>query len=164
MSDPLSHFDETGAATMVDVGAKAVTERIAIAGASVCMQPQTLQRILAHGVAKGDVMEVARIAGIMAAKKVDQLIPLCHQLNLTSVKIHFEPVVEASRLEITARVKTSGQTGVEMEALTAASVTALTVYDMVKAMDRAVRIEGIRLLEKCGGKSGHFVRSAQDEP
>ena len=157
---PLSHFDESGASRMVDVGAKPETERIARASAVVKMQAATMVLIRDRKVAKGDVLEVARLAGIMAAKKTAELIPLCHPLPLTSVTIDFAfPGDDSVRIEATAKV--FGRTGVEMEALTAVSVAALTVYDMCKAADRAMTIESIRLEEKSGGKSGHFSR---DEP
>jgi len=153
----LSHFDESGAARMVDVGAKAETERIARASAIVRMQPSTLALIRDKQVSKGDVLEIARIAGIMAAKKTSDLIPLCHPLPLTSIKLEFSfSGEEFLRIEATAKV--FARTGVEMEALTAVSVAALTVYDMCKAVDRAMSIESVRLDEKDGGKSGHFVR------
>ena len=149
----LSHLDEKGAARMVDVSAKAETEREAVAEALVVMQAATLALIQEGGLPKGDVIAVARIAGIMAAKRTSDLIPMCHPLAITGVKVDLEPD-DAATLRITARVKTTGKTGVEMEALTAASVAALTVYDMCKAVDRGMRIEGVRLLEKRGGKSG----------
>ncbi|MBF0369540.1 MAG: cyclic pyranopterin monophosphate synthase MoaC [Magnetococcales bacterium] len=157
----LTHFDETGASRMVDVSAKGVTERLAVAVGQVVMAPETFRLVMDRGMAKGDVLEVARIAGIMGAKRVDMLIPLCHQLALTSVKVAFEPHSETATIGIEARVKTAGRTGVEMEALTAVSVTALTIYDMCKAVDRDMRIEGIRLMEKVGGKSGHYLRSQE---
>jgi cyclic pyranopterin monophosphate synthase len=154
----LSHFDESGASRMVDVGAKAETARTARASAVVRMKPETLALIRDKGVAKGDVLEVARLAGIMAAKKTADLIPLCHPLPLTSVKLDFTfPSGDALRVEATVSV--FARTGVEMEALTAVSVAALTVYDMCKAADRGMTIEAVRLEEKDGGKSGHFVRS-----
>jgi cyclic pyranopterin phosphate synthase len=154
---PLSHFDESGASRMVDVGAKPETERTARASAVVRMQTATLQLVRDRQVAKGDVLEVARLAGIMAAKKTADLIPLCHPLPLTSVKIDFTfPGPDSVRIEATAKV--FGRTGVEMEALTAVSVAALTVYDMCKAADRGMTIESVRLEEKDGGKSGHFTR------
>ena len=153
----LSHFDESGASRMVDVGAKAETVRTARASAVVRMKPETLTLIRDKGVAKGDVLEVARLAGIMAAKKTADLIPLCHPLPLTSVKLDFTfPSGDALRIE--AVVTVFARTGVEMEALTAVSIAALTVYDMCKAVDRAMTIESVRLEEKDGGKSGHFVR------
>ncbi|MBF0446993.1 MAG: cyclic pyranopterin monophosphate synthase MoaC [Magnetococcales bacterium] len=155
----LTHFDENGASHMVDVSDKPHTQRIAVAGGEISMQPETFRLILDKKMAKGDVLEVARIAGIMASKRVDSLIPLCHQINLTSVKISFEPDSDQRRIHFTVRVKTAGQTGVEMEALTAASITGLTIYDMCKGVDRDMVIGQIRLLEKMGGKSGHYVRS-----
>jgi len=156
---PLSHFDESGASRMVDVGAKSETERIARVSAVVRMLPATLALIRDKQVAKGDVLEIARLAGIMAAKKTSELIPLCHPLPLTSVTIEFAfPSADSVRIEAVAKV--FSRTGVEMEALTAVSVAALTVYDMCKAADRAMTIESIRLEEKTGGKSGHFTRDA----
>ncbi len=154
---PLTHFDETGASRMVDVGAKPETERFARASALVRMQPATLALIRDKAVAKGDVLEVARLAGIMAAKKTADLIPLCHPLPLTSVKLHFSfPTDDSLQIEATAKV--FARTGVEMEALTAVSVAALTVYDMCKAADRGMTIALVRLEEKDGGNSGHFAR------
>lgn len=160
MSHPtqLTHFDEKGAARMVDVSAKAVTSRLAVAAGEVTMRPETFRLIMDRKLTKGDVLEVARIAAIMAAKRVDTLIPLCHQLNLSSVKINFEPDPEQNRIAIVAHVRTNSQTGVEMEALTAVAVAGLTVYDMCKAVDRDMEIGRIRLLEKSGGKSGPFLR------
>jgi len=155
MSDKLTHFDAEGRAVMVDVGAKPVTERAATARARVVMLPATLAMIRGGTAKKGDVLGVARLAGIMAAKRTAELIPLCHPLPITAVTVDLEPVGEDA-VEITATVKTTGQTGVEMEALTAASVAALTVYDMCKAVDRAMRIEGLRVVAKSGGKSGDF--------
>ncbi len=153
----LSHFDESGASRMVDVGAKAETARTARASAGVRMKPETLTLIRDKQLAKGDVLEVARLAGIMAAKKTADLIPLCHPLPLTSVKLDFAfPAADFLRIEATVTV--FARTGVEMEALTAVSVAALTVYDMCKAADRSMTIEAVRLEEKDGGKSGHFVR------
>ena len=157
----LTHFDESGASRMVDVGAKPETHRTATASATVRMQPATLALIRDRGLTKGDVLEVARLAGIMAAKKTAELIPLCHPVPLTSVVLNFTYVNDAVlRIEATARV--FGRTGVEMEALTAVSVAALTVYDMCKAADRGMTIEAVRLDEKDGGKSGHFVRETPD--
>lgn len=151
----LTHLDSQGRANMVDVTEKAVTEREAIAEARVRMLPQTLQMIVDGEHPKGDVFAVARIAGIQAAKKTSDLIPLCHPLMLTSVKV--ELIAEgADAVRIVARCKLAGQTGVEMEALTAASVAALTIYDMCKAVDKGMVIEQVRLLEKLGGKSGHY--------
>lgn len=153
----LTHFDDTGASRMVDVGGKPVTARMARAEARLTMAPQTLRLIEDRKLAKGDVCEVARLAGIMATKRTPELIPLCHSLGLDSATIDFE-VVDESHLRIEAVVSVQGRTGVEMEAMTAVSVAALTVYDMCKAIDRAMEIGPIRLLEKSGGKSGHFVR------
>jgi len=155
--DDLTHFDSDGGSQMVDVGEKEVTDRSARAEATVLMQAATLSRILDRGLAKGDVLEVARLAGIMAAKRTSNLIPLCHTLELNSAQLLLEAVGE-TRLRIESRVAVTARTGVEMEALTAVSVAALTVYDMCKSMDRAMTIESIRLLEKKGGRSGHFVR------
>jgi len=151
----LTHLDSQGRANMVDVTAKAVTAREAVAEALVRMLPETLQMIQQGGHPKGDVFAVARIAGIQAAKKTHELIPLCHPLLLTSIKVELEPEGE-ERVRIQARCKLAGQTGVEMEALTAVSVAALTLYDMCKAVDKGMVIEGVRLLEKLGGKSGHW--------
>jgi cyclic pyranopterin phosphate synthase len=153
----LSHFDESGASRMVDIGAKPETERVARASALVRMRPETLALIRDKQLAKGDVLEVARLAGIMAAKKTAELIPLCHPLPLTSVVLDFGyDGPDGLRIEATAKV--FGRTGVEMEALTAVSVAALTVYDMCKAADRGMTIERVRLEEKDGGTSGRFVR------
>ncbi|MEX0603628.1 MAG: cyclic pyranopterin monophosphate synthase MoaC [Marinobacter sp.] len=152
----LTHLDDKGAARMVDVTAKAETEREARAEARITMAPETLAMIVDGEHPKGDVLAVARIAGIMAAKKTHDLIPLCHVLNLTSVKIELSPELEPAAVRIEARCKLSGQTGVEMEALTAASIAALTLYDMCKAVDRGMVIETVRLLEKTGGRSGHW--------
>lgn len=156
----LTHLDEHGAAHMVDVTDKAVTERVAVAAACVIMRPQTLEMILTGAHPKGDVLATARIAGIMAAKKTHELIPLCHALNLTSVKVTLNAGEDGTSLHIEARCKLAGRTGVEMEALTAASVAALTVYDMCKAVDRGMEITGLRLLEKHGGRSGHWQAPA----
>ena len=156
MSGKLTHIDETGAARMVDVSEKAVTSRVATAGGRVGMKPETLAAILAGAAKKGDVLATARIAGIMAAKKTHELIPLCHPLMISKVTVDFAPDEAESHIDVTATVKVEGKTGVEMEALTAVSVACLTIYDMVKAMDRGIRITDVRLLEKSGGKSGHF--------
>ncbi|MEJ1993135.1 MAG: cyclic pyranopterin monophosphate synthase MoaC [Maritimibacter sp.] len=156
MSDELTHFDEAGQAHMVDVSAKPVTSREAVAEALVIMQPATLDLVKAGSAKKGDVLGVARLAGIMGAKKTSELIPLCHPLPITRVAVELEPDDTLPGVRIRATVKTSGQTGVEMEALTAASTAALTVYDMLKAAEKAMRIEGIRLLSKTGGKSGTY--------
>jgi indole-3-glycerol phosphate synthase len=150
------HLDAEGRARMVDISAKAETDRVAIAGARVVMRPETLERIRVGDVAKGDVLAVARLAGIMAAKRTAELIPLCHPLALTSVNVDLECVPERSVVEITATCKLRGRTGVEMEALTAASVAALTVYDMCKAVDRGMVVTDLRLLRKSGGKSGNW--------
>jgi cyclic pyranopterin phosphate synthase len=153
----LSHFDESGASRMVDVGAKPETQRVARASALVRMSPATLALIRDKAVAKGDVLEVARLAGIMGAKKTADLVPLCHPLPLTSVKLDFAFPTDASvRIEATAAV--FARTGVEMEALTAVTVAALTVYDMCKAADRSMVIEAVRLEEKTGGASGPYAR------
>ncbi len=157
MSDRLTHFDAEGRAVMVDVGGKPITDRSATARARVVMQPATLAMIRGGTAKKGDVLGVARLAGIMAAKRTADLIPLCHPLPITNVTIELEPEGEDT-VEIAATVKTTGQTGVEMEALTAASVAALTVYDMCKAVDRGMRIEGLRVVAKSGGKSGDFTQ------
>ncbi len=153
----LTHINEKGEAHMVDVSAKAQTERIAVAKASVFMQPETLDLIVDGAAKKGDVLGTARIAGIMAAKRTHELIPLCHPLALSKVTIDLEANAETSAIEVTATVKVTGPTGVEMEALTAASVAGLTVYDMVKAVDRGIRISDLRLVHKTGGKSGTFT-------
>ena len=157
MSD-LTHFDADGNALMVDVSEKDVTERIATAAGSVVMDPATLARVQAGSIAKGDVLGVARLAGIMAAKRTPELIPLCHPLPLTSVTVDLACDEARSAVDITATCKLKGRTGVEMEALTAVSVAALTIYDMCKAIDRAMRIDGVRLVYKSGGKSGTFER------
>ncbi|HRU95148.1 MAG TPA: cyclic pyranopterin monophosphate synthase MoaC [Anaerolineae bacterium] len=159
MSDPhLTHLDEHGAARMVDVSAKQPTRREALAAGEVHMRPETLALIQAGGVPKGDVLAVARVAGIMAAKRTPDLIPLCHPLPLTGVTVDFEFDEQHAVIHITARVRCTGITGVEMEALTAVSVAALTIYDMAKAVDRSMAIQNVRLLEKHGGKSGDWIR------
>jgi cyclic pyranopterin phosphate synthase len=155
----LTHIDKDGKAIMVDVSDKDETERIAVAKGRVRMQPETLALIREGGVKKGDVLSVARLAGIMGAKKTPELIPLCHPLALTSVVVELTPEDDDAGLEITATCKLKGRTGVEMEALTAVAVAALTVYDMCKAKDRAMRITDIRLVEKSGGKLGHYEAS-----
>ncbi len=152
----LTHIDDTGAASMVDVSSKPMTERQATAEGRVIMAPETLALIKSGNAKKGDVLGVARIAGIMAAKKTHELIPLCHPLLLSKISVELEQDEIMPGIKVRATVKLSGQTGVEMEALTAVSVACLTIYDMVKAADRTMRIEGIRLTEKRGGKSGHF--------
>jgi cyclic pyranopterin phosphate synthase len=145
-----------GEARMVDVSAKAVTERVAVAVGRVLMRPETLAIVRSGDAKKGDVLGTARIAGIMAAKRTHELIPLCHPLALTQVEVDLVPDAKLPGVRVTARVKITGKTGVEMEALTAVSVACLTIYDMVKAVERGMRIEGICLVEKSGGKSGHF--------
>ena len=154
----LTHFDERGASRMVDVSGKDVTARSARASGLVRMEASTLALILDRGMAKGDVLGVARLAGIMAAKRTGDLIPLCHPLGLESVEVAFTPV-DARTLRIEATAKVLGRTGVEMEALTAVSVAALTVYDMAKAVDKGIVIDGLRLEEKAGGKSGTYRRT-----
>jgi cyclic pyranopterin monophosphate synthase len=150
----LSHLDETGRPRMVDVTGKADTARVAVARGVVRMQPATFKLIAQGGIAKGDVLTTAQLAGIMAAKKTPDLIPLCHPLLIGNVAVEFRLDEPASAIEITATVASTGKTGVEMEALTAVAVAALTVYDMCKAVDRGMRIENIRLVSKSGGKSG----------
>jgi cyclic pyranopterin phosphate synthase len=154
----LSHLDDQGRARMVDVSAKAITARIAVARGTIHMRPETLRLIRAGKVEKGDVFSVARVAGIMAAKKTPELIPMCHPLNITSVEIELTPDDNPARVDIEASVRVSGKTGVEMEAMTAVSAAALTIYDMCKAVDRAMTIGEIRLVKKSGGKSGTFSR------
>jgi cyclic pyranopterin monophosphate synthase len=158
----LSHFDKKGQAHMVDVGQKEITVREAVARGEIRMQPDTLDLILKGRAKKGDVLGVARIAAIMGAKKTPDLIPLAHPLPLTSVKVEFFPDKEQSLIEIEATVKVSARTGVEMEALSAVACAGLTIYDMCKAVDRGMVISGIRLMEKSGGRSGHFKRSADE--
>jgi cyclic pyranopterin monophosphate synthase len=152
----LTHIARDGSARMVDVSGKTVTERVAVAEGRVRMRPQTLAVIRAGDAKKGDVLGVARIAGIMAAKRTSELIPLCHPLALSKVTLDIEPDDELPGCLVRATVKVTGPTGVEMEALTAVSVACLTIYDMIKAVERGVRIEGIHLVEKKGGKSGHY--------
>jgi cyclic pyranopterin phosphate synthase len=152
----LTHLAKSGEARMVDVSAKAATGRVAIAEGRVVMAPTTLDLVLAGNAKKGDVLAAARIAGIMAAKKTHELIPLCHPLPITQIAVEIEPDNKLPGLVVRATVKVTGQTGVEMEALTAVSVACLTIYDMVKAVERGMRIEGIRLIEKSGGKSGRY--------
>ncbi len=152
----LSHIGDKGEARMVDVSEKPVTARTAVAEGFVAMEAATLALIESGETPKGDVLATARIAGIMAAKRTHELIPLCHPLSLTKVAVDLEPVSEPPGVRVMAEVKTAGPTGVEMEALTAVSVACLTLYDMLKAVDRAMRIEGIRLVEKAGGRSGRY--------
>jgi len=155
---PLSHIDEKGQARMVDISEKDTTPRMAVANACVRMRPETLAMILRGNVQKGDVLAAARIAGIMAAKRTHELIPLCHPLAISAASIEFTPDETASQIEIEAKVRVTGKTGVEMEALVAASVAALTIYDMCKAIDREMLITEVGLAEKTGGKSGSFKR------
>ena len=153
----LTHLDEEGRARMVDVGGKPDTERVAVAKGKITMRPETLALIQEEGIPKGDVLAVAQVAGIMAAKRTHELIPMCHPLLLTHVAVEFAPHQAESLIEITATVRTTGKTGVEMEALTAVAVAALTIYDMCKAVDRAMHITNVRLLRKSGGKSGRII-------
>ena len=157
---PLSHFDSSGASRMVDVGHKEPTRRMARASSRVVMRPETLRLVQNRELSKGDVLEVARLAGIMAAKRTDELIPLCHIVPLDRVDIDFTPV-NSHTIRIESRVETFGKTGVEMEALVAVSTAALTIYDMCKSIDRDMKVESVQLEEKTGGQSGRFVR--QDE-
>jgi cyclic pyranopterin phosphate synthase len=157
MEQRLTHLDETGRAEMVDVGAKPESERVAVAEGRVTMQPETLRLIEEGALKKGDVLTIARIAGIMAAKRTSELIPLCHPIPLNKISVDVSLDREASAVSITATAKTTGKTGVEMEALTAVTVAALTIYDMAKAVDRAMQIEGVRLLEKRGGVHGDYI-------
>ena len=152
----LSHFDEEGRSRMVDVSNKDETLRVAVARGSITMKPETFELIRNKKISKGDVLGVARVAGIMAAKKTSELIPMCHPLNITSVDIDFTPDSNESKIDIEAQVKITGRTGVEMEALTAVTAAALTIYDMAKAVDREMVISEIRLMKKSGGKSGLF--------
>jgi cyclic pyranopterin phosphate synthase len=155
----LTHIDADGRARMVDVSAKPVTAREAVAEGRLLMRPATLDLALSGSAKKGDVRAVAEIAGVMAAKRTADLIPLCHPLMLSSVKVAVEPLADGTGLGVTARVRTAGATGVEMEALTAASVALLTLYDMLKAVDRGMTITGVRLMEKSGGASGDWTRA-----
>ncbi|HHH38305.1 MAG TPA: cyclic pyranopterin monophosphate synthase MoaC [Sedimenticola sp.] len=154
----LTHFNQAGEAHMVDVGAKEITHRRAVTEGRIRMRPETLAMIRAGGHKKGDVLGIARIAGIMAAKKTADLVPLCHPLPLTHVNIELTPEAERDSVHCRVTVETRGQTGVEMEALCATQVALLTIYDMCKAVDRGMEIDGVRLLEKAGGKSGHWLR------
>jgi len=161
MTEKLTHFDERGAARMVDVAAKPETHRVAHAGGSIRMRPETLDIVRSGTARKGDVLGVARIAAIMAAKRTSELIPLCHPIPLTSIEVAFELDEAGSRVHCEATVECTGRTGVEMEALTAVQVALLTIYDMCKAVDRGMTMEGIRLLEKRGGKSGAWRADPQ---
>lgn len=156
MDDHLTHLDEQGRARMVDVGAKPDTERVAVAAGSVYMQPDTLRLIRDGAIKKGDVLTIARIAGIMAAKRTSELIPLCHPIPLTQIEVEITLDEGANAARITATARTVGKTGVEMEALTAVTTAALTIYDMAKAVDRSMRLSDIRLLEKRGGVHGDY--------
>lgn len=158
----LTHLNKAGEARMVDVGKKNVTQREATAEGHVRMSRKTLDLVVEGNAKKGDVIAVARIAGIMGAKKTHDLIPLCHPIDLSGVTVDISPDTELPGLRVTATARVSGQTGVEMEALSACSIACLTVYDMVKAVDRGMEVSGIRLIEKKGGKSGHWKRSAED--
>jgi cyclic pyranopterin phosphate synthase len=157
MEDHLTHLDESGAARMVDVGEKPETERVAVAGGYVTMEPETLRLVRDGAIKKGDVLTIARIAGIMAAKRTSELIPLCHPIALTKVDVDLSLNEAENRIEIRATARTRGRTGVEMEALTAVTAAALTIYDMAKAVDRGMRISDVRLLEKRGGVHGDYV-------
>jgi cyclic pyranopterin phosphate synthase len=159
--NPLTHFDANGEAHMVDVGDKPLTHRVAVAAGRIRMSPMTLDLIRSGTTKKGDVLGVARIAAIQGAKRASELIPLCHPLSITRVAVDFSLDSETSSVQCTARVETRGQTGVEMEALTAVQIGLLTVYDMVKSADRGMVIESVRLLEKHGGRSGSFVADAE---
>jgi cyclic pyranopterin phosphate synthase len=154
----LTHFDRAGRARMVDVGEKAVTRRMAVVSGKVVMKPETLKRIVDKKMEKGDVFGVARVAGIMAAKRTGDTIPLCHPLSIDTVEIDFRPDMKRSEVQIETTVKSTGKTGVEMEALVATAAAALTIYDMCKAVDRGMRISDIMLLKKSGGKSGTYLR------
>ena len=156
--NPLSHFDDAGNARMVDVGSKPDSERVAVAGGEVRMKPETYALIKDGGIAKGDVLGVARVAGLMAVKKTPEMIPLAHPIMISKAEIDFVYHDKTSTIEILARVSCTGKTGVEMEALCSVATTALTIYDMCKAVDRSMVIERIRLLEKTGGKSGSYKR------
>jgi cyclic pyranopterin phosphate synthase len=163
MSD-LTHLDESGRARMVDVGAKGDTVRVATARGRVLMRPETLALIKSGGVKKGDVLAIAQVAGVMGAKRTSDIIPLCHPLPITGVDLSFVLDEDASAVEITASARVVGKTGVEMEALTAVSTAALTVYDMCKAVDKDMVIDQIRLVQKTGGKSGDYRRAGEDLP
>jgi cyclic pyranopterin phosphate synthase len=160
MPDELTHLDPTGAARMVDIGAKPESERLAVAAGSVYMAAETLRLIRDGSIKKGDVLTIARIAGIMAAKRTAEIIPLCHPVALTHLDVEIALDEAASAVHITARARTVGKTGVEMEALTAVTAAALTIYDMAKAVDRAMRIGDVRLLEKRGGVHGDYAADA----
>ena len=152
-----THFNEEGRAKMVEVGNKLNTKREAVARGSIYMMPETLTKIVDNNISKGDVLAVSQVAGIMAAKKTSDLIPMCHNITLTGADIHFNIDKEKSKIDIRATVRTTGKTGVEIESLTAVSVSALTIYDMCKAVDRGMRITEVKLVKKTGGKSGDFI-------
>ena len=158
----LTHFNDEGRAKMVEVGHKLNTQREAVCSGSILMKPETLQRIMDHDIQKGDVLAVAQVAGIMAAKRTSDLIPMCHNLFISGADVTFKIDEPQSRIDITATVRTTGKTGVEMEAFTAVSVSALTIYDMCKAIDREMIITDISLLKKSGGKSGDFVKTGPE--
>ena len=164
MSSELTHFDDAGNAVMVDVTAKAETVRTAVAEGTVLLSPAALRAVLDGTAQKGDVLGVARVAGILAVKQTPSLIPLCHPLNIGKISVDFRVDEESSAVTAVCTVKLTGRTGAEMEALTGVSVALLTVYDMLKAVDKSMEITGIRLLEKDGGKSGHYRRNAGDRP
>jgi cyclic pyranopterin phosphate synthase len=157
----LTHFDKEGRARMVDVGAKTPTRRIAVVSGKVIMRPETLRRIVDKKIEKGDVFGIARVAGIMAAKRTGEIIPLCHPLSVDSVEIDFQPEVKRSEVRIKTTVKSTGKTGVEMEALVATATAALTIYDMCKAVNRGMKISEIMLVRKSGGKSGTYIRKTK---
>ncbi len=159
----LTHFNQDGEAHMVDVGEKRVTHRIAVAEGRIRMQPETLQLIIEGGHKKGDVLGIARVAGIMAAKRTSDLIPLCHPIMLTHLSVDLTPKSDTQEIHCTARAETAERTGVEMEALMAVQMALLTVYDMCKAVDRGMTIHSVQLLEKSGGKSGHWLRETRDK-
>jgi cyclic pyranopterin phosphate synthase len=156
MADRLTHLDESGRVRMVDVSEKQITERLAVVGGEIRMAPETIQLVINDQIAKGNVLETARLAGIMAAKRTAELIPLCHALNLTAVDVVF--TIGSDHIEVETQARVADRTGVEMEALTAATVALLTIYDMCKAVDRAMVITQVRLQEKSGGRSGHYQR------
>ena len=156
MNNPLTHFDHNGDPSMVDINDKKSTARMAIASGKIKMQPETLNKIINMKIKKGDVLVIAKLAGIMAAKKTEQLIPLCHSIPLSYVKIDLKPNINDSSIEIIAEASLIGKTGVEMEALTAVSIASLTIYDMCKSADRSMTISDIKLIHKSGGKSGEF--------
>jgi cyclic pyranopterin phosphate synthase len=157
----LTHFDKQGRARMVDVGAKTPTRRIAVVSGKVIMKPETLRRIIDKKIEKGDVLGVARVAGIMAAKRTGEIIPLCHPLSIDTVEVDFQPDTRKSEVRIETTVKSTGKTGVEMEALVATAAAALTIYDMCKAVDRGMKVSEIMLSRKSGGKSGRYIRKTE---